>query len=65
MHEIIKVNSSASEASLRNLLKLYAVRRLNSSSNDVNIVSKGVRAPFAFCSKMVNELRKIAKVSHF
>ncbi|CAB3399717.1 unnamed protein product [Caenorhabditis bovis] len=51
------------QAELRSILQYYLRRRSNSTNRDIMKMRLSAAAPFAFCGKLTNSLRKIIKDS--
>lgn len=50
---------------VRQLLQRYIQDRVNNSHNDIANVRKSAVAPFAYCSRLINEIRTIIQVRIF
>ncbi|VIO88077.1 Uncharacterized protein BM_BM4182 [Brugia malayi] len=64
MHTMIDGNISSSDMSeVKNLLQKYVTERANETLNDLNKIQNSVQAPFAYCSKLINEMRQIIRTT--
>ncbi|VDO26933.1 unnamed protein product [Onchocerca flexuosa] len=62
MHKVIDGNTGSSDIrEVKSLLQEYVAERINETSGDLDKVRNSARAPFAYCSKLINEMRQIIK----
>lgn len=47
---------------MKNLLQKYITERANKTLDDLDKIQNSARAPFAYCSKLINEMRQIIRV---
>uniref|UniRef100_A0A915PTP2 Uncharacterized protein n=1 Tax=Setaria digitata TaxID=48799 RepID=A0A915PTP2_9BILA len=60
MHTVIGSNTNTSTIrEVRNLLQQYVNERANEVMHDLDNIKNSARAPFAFCSKSINNMRDI------
>ncbi|KAJ1345590.1 hypothetical protein KIN20_000160 [Parelaphostrongylus tenuis] len=52
-----------SSSKLRQFLSLFIRRRNNSTSSDLYRIRRSAVAPFTYCGELVNEFRRIMKIS--
>ncbi|VBB32922.1 unnamed protein product [Acanthocheilonema viteae] len=64
IHAVIDGNTSSNDISeVKNLLQKYVTERANETLADLAKIQNSARAPFAYCSKLINEMRQIIRTT--
>uniref|UniRef100_A0A0R3RJ03 Solute carrier organic anion transporter family member n=1 Tax=Elaeophora elaphi TaxID=1147741 RepID=A0A0R3RJ03_9BILA len=65
VHAVIDGNKSDSRdiSEVKSLLQKYVVERANETMDDLDKIQNSARAPFAYCSKLINEMRHIIRTT--
>ncbi|EFO13831.1 hypothetical protein LOAG_14696, partial [Loa loa] len=62
IHTVIDYNTSSNDINeVKSLLQKYVAERANKTLDDLDKIQNSIRAPFAYCSKFINEIRQIIR----